>query len=279
MKACIFANFMSEQCLEKTKELVQQLYSHNIEVYRHPDLNLHPSVPSFDENIGQMDIAFVLGGDGTILQSANLVAPYGIPIVGINLGRLGFLTQANRNDIQDVVRKVVRGEYEICERSMLKIARQQGQNKPALNEISITRGEVHSLIQLGVSVNGKLVGNYACDGIIIATPTGSTAYSFSAGGPILSPTVNGIVITPICAHAPNSRPLVVSDADEISIELHGRAEYATVSIDGRAEAQLQNGETLRVSKYPRNAKFITFEGSDFYSILKTKLSLWNKFYD
>lgn len=279
MKACIFANYMSEQCMEKTKELVQQLYSHNIEVYRHPDLNLHTDVPSFDENIRHMDIAFVLGGDGTILQSANLVAPHGIPIVGINLGRLGFLTQANRDDIQEVVEKVVRGEYSICERSMLRIVREQGPDRPALNEISITRGEINSLIQLGVSVNGKLVGNYACDGIIIATPTGSTAYSFSAGGPILSPTVGGIVITPICAHAPNSRTLVVSEEDEIAVDLHGRAECASVAVDGRMETQLCNGETLTVSKYPIRAKFVTFEGSDFYSILKTKLSLWNKFYD
>ena len=151
MKACIFANYMSEQCMEKTKELVQQLYSHNIEVYRHPDLNLHTDVPSFDENIRHMDIAFVLGGDGTILQSANLVAPHGIPIVGINLGRLGFLTQANRDDIQEVVEKVVRGEYSICERSMLRIVREQGSDRPALNEISITRGEINSLIQLVAS--------------------------------------------------------------------------------------------------------------------------------
>lgn len=211
----------------------------------------------------EVDFAFVIGGDGTILKSARFYSDYNIPVLGINLGRLGFLSQATPDDLNAVVKKVLNDEYKVENRLML-----EADGYCALNDFVVKGGLTGRTSRFALEINEKFVCEYLADGIIISTPTGSTAYGMAAGGPVISPYLDAIVIVPICPHTFSARPLVVSSDDVIKIIPCPNNEY-TVSVDGQAVFNLS--EELIIKKIEKRARLALLSENDFYSVLRNKL--------
>lgn len=209
------------------------------------------------------DFVFVIGGDGTILKAARFYSSYGTPVLGVNLGRLGFLSQATPNDLESTVNKVINGEYKIEHRMMLS-----GDGYAALNDFVVKGSSAGRTSRFALQINGKLVCEYLADGIIISTPTGSTAYGMASGGPVLTPEMDAIVIVPICPHTFSARPIVVSADDEIKIVPCPNNEY-NVAVDGQVVFNLSGG--LVITKAPQKAILALLIENDFYSVLRNKL--------
>jgi len=228
----------------------------------------------------QIDILFVLGGDGTLLKAAEQSSPFGVPMLGINLGHLGFLTEVKRDSIKEAVDTVCAGSYYIEERLMLHFAickdgvpRLEGD---ALNDVVVLKKATARMINVELSVNGALADKAACDGMLVATPTGSTSYSLSAGGPIVSPRVACMIATPICAHSLHSRSIVVSPDDEVVMKPYAPG-GAVLTADGIVISDFQEGEEVRVSKSEHAARFIRFQKNYFYPLLRSKFISWDRF--
>lgn len=209
------------------------------------------------------DFVFVIGGDGTILKSARFYSDFGTPISGINLGRLGFLSQATPDDLDSTVKKVLNGEFKVEKRMMLSAGKYS-----ALNDFVVKGGLTGRTSRFALEINEKFVCEYLADGIIISTPTGSTAYGMAAGGPVLTPQTEAIVVVPICPHTFSARPIVVCADDVIKILPCPNNEY-TVSVDGQNDFKL-NGE-LVITKAQKRASLALLLGNDFYSVLRSKL--------
>lgn len=207
------------------------------------------------------EFVFVIGGDGTILKVARFYAKSSTPIFGINLGRLGYLSQSSKEDIENTVVKILNGDYKVENRIMLESG-----TKTALNDIVVKGSTNGRTSRFSLKINGKFVCDYLADGIIITTPTGSTAYGLSAGGPIISPKLNAFVIVPICPHTLSARPLVIPD-DEIITICTDNKYFA--SCDGQEFYEFKNEIEIKKSKY--HAKLALLNDSDFYSILRNKL--------
>lgn len=207
------------------------------------------------------DFVFVIGGDGTILKTARFFAKSKTPVFGINLGRLGFLSQSSEQDIEDAVQKILGGKYIVEDRIMLKTG-----SYTALNDFVIKSCDTGRTSKFSLKINDKFVCDYMADGIIISTPTGSTAYGLSAGGPVLTPSLNAFVIVPICPHTLTARPLVVPDSEKITICVDDKA---WVSGDGQETFEFDNEICIEKSDF--NAKLALTDDSEFYSILKNKL--------
>lgn len=209
------------------------------------------------------DFVFVIGGDGTILKAARFYSEFETPIFGINLGRLGFLSQASPDDLLESVTRILNGNYKVEQRAMLT-----ANDYIALNDFVIKGDFSARTSRFALEINGKFVCEYLADGIIISTPTGSTAYGMAAGGPVLAPEVDAIVIVPICPHTFSARPIVVSANDEIKILPCKNNEYK-VSADGQI-AFGWNSELI-VKRAPKKAKLALLNENDFYSVLRNKL--------
>ena len=217
-----------------------------------------------------IEFAIVVGGDGTILRAARFYAPLNIPVFGVNIGRLGFLAQAQADEIETALEKLIKNEYKIDERLMLNLP---SANLNALNDIVIKNSNSSKTVELSVYLNGNHVCNYLADGLIVATPTGSTAYTLSAGGPILEPSLEAIVLAPICPHTLNMRPLVIP-ADE-TVEIRAKKETQeplSVFIDGQIEIKEQKNVIIKKSE--QTAKIVLLNKNDdgFYTVLKEKLN-------
>lgn len=230
---------------------------------------------SRQEMVQRADCLIVLGGDGTLLYSARLAAPYGVPIFGINLGHLGFLTEVDIPNLQEALASLLAGNFTVEERMMLE-AGVVGENcvyKPmtALNDAVITKGAFARLIALDILVDGQRYSTFHADGVIISTPTGSTAYSLSAGGPLVVPSLELMVITPICPHALWGRPLVIAPDSAVSVTLLSRQGEVMLTMDGQHGISLQQGDTVRVRKTAHSARFIKLSNRTFFDILKEKL--------
>lgn len=230
---------------------------------------------------GEIDVIFVFGGDGTMLRALDLYVDCGIPLLGINLGRLGFLLETETEELPAALDMLCRGQYEIERRMMLCVeARCGGQEilAYATNEVSVSRGLSQRMIALDVSLGHALVDHYIADGVVLASPTGSTAYSLSAGGPIVSPDVPCFVLNPICPHALQSRPIVLSAAERVTIAINMKEmrEGIQLSVDGQAICQMQNREQITVSRSRHDGLLIRFpKERNFFSLLKDKLSQWS----
>ena len=228
-----------------------------------------------------VDMLFVFGGDGTVLRALDMYVDRDIPILGINLGRLGFLLETQTQELPDALDMLVRGEYAIERRMMLKVEGMCN-GKPgsayAPNEVSVSRGLSQRMIALDALVGGTLVDHYIADGVVLASPTGSTAYSLSAGGPIVSPDVPCFVLNPICPHSLQSRPIVLSAAEQVTLLLNMKEmrDGIQLSIDGQAVSRMRNGERLTVTRSPHDAQLVRFPRErNFFSLLKDKLSQWS----
>ncbi|HEX3585345.1 MAG TPA: NAD(+)/NADH kinase [Candidatus Angelobacter sp.] len=222
------------------------------------------------------DFVIVLGGDGTLLSTARCVARADIPILGVNLGSLGFLTEVKQEEIEQALEEVdaVRS-YELSLRPMLhcQVIR-EGKcvaTYEALNEVVMNQSAVARITDFEVRVNDIFVANYKADGLIISTPTGSTAYSLAAGGPILAPDVPGFVITPVASHALTNRPLVVKDTAVIEARIVVTREQAFLTIDGQVGTPLGENDLVRCRKSEHNVKLFKFTGRSFFDVLRTKL--------
>jgi len=225
--------------------------------------------------VRQVHCLMALGGDGTLLHSARLTAPLGVPIFGVNLGHLGFLTEVAIPQLYEAMECLLAGRYTIEERMMLQasVVRNGHTYEPiiGLNDAVITKGAFARLIGFDTMVDGQLFNTYHADGIIISTPTGSTAYSLSAGGPIVLPDLELMVVTPICPHALWARPLVIAADSEVQVVLRSKLGEVMLTIDGQHGMRLRFGDLIKVRKAMHRAKFIKLSNQTFFDILKEKL--------
>lgn len=221
------------------------------------------------------DFVIVLGGDGTLLSTARNVARAGIPILGVNLGSLGFLTEIKQDEIAKALEDVDAGRCQLSLRSMLHCqVRRNGRcmaDYDALNDVVMNQRAVARITDFEVYVNGSFVSQYKADGLIIATPTGSTAYSLAAGGPILASEVAGFVITPVASHALTNRPLVVNDKALIEVKVSVSREQAYLTIDGQQGEPLEEGDVVQCRKSEYKVKLFKLAERSFFDVLRTKL--------
>jgi NAD+ kinase len=225
------------------------------------------------------DMLISIGGDGTMLRAATLVHDSGIPLLGVNAGRLGFLASVQKENIADFLQLVIEKKYTISPRSLLSLQcipenEDIQELNFALNEISVSRKDTTSMITIETNLNDEYLNSYWADGLIIATPTGSTGYSLSCGGPILMPDVSSFVITPIAPHNLNARPLVIPDSTEIRLKVSGREDFYLVSLDSRI-ASVRNESILIVKKTPYKINMVEIMGETFLKTLRNKL-LWGE---
>ena len=228
---------------------------------------------SIEESI---DLGIVVGGDGTMLHVANALAQVNLPVVGINMGRLGFLTDIPAENFGEPLDQLLDGHYSIEERTMLQARIFEDSKlvaeRLALNDVTLSKGATGKMIEIDMRVDGEQVGPSRGDGVIVATPTGSTAYALSAGGPILEPTLPAIVLTPISPHSLGQRPIVLGNSSKISLGLVGSPdERAKIFIDGLDFAEIHYKSRLEISKAHTCAKLIHIEGHSHYQALRSKL--------
>ncbi len=224
------------------------------------------------------DILISIGGDGTILRAATYVRDSGIPILGVNAGRLGFLAKVQKENIAAFLQIVMEKKYCITERSLLSMecspALSQLDINFAMNEVSVNRKDTTSMITIETFLNGEYLSSYWADGLIISTPTGSTGYSLSCGGPILTPDVKALIIAPIAPHNLNARPLVIPDDTEITLKVSGREEQYLVALDSRIIA-INNNTELKIKKTPFHINMVEIPEETFFKTLRNKL-LWGE---
>ncbi len=225
------------------------------------------------------DMLISIGGDGTMLRAATLVRDSGIPLLGVNAGRLGFLASVQKENIANFLQLVIEKKYTISPRSLLSLQcipenEDIQEINFALNEISVSRKDTTSMITIETDLNDEYLNSYWADGLIIATPTGSTGYSLSCGGPILMPDVSSFVITPIAPHNLNARPLVIPDSTEIRLRVSGREDFYLVSLDSRI-ASVRNESILIIKKTPYKINMVEIMGETFLKTLRNKL-LWGE---
>ncbi len=272
---CIIAN--------KEKDPQGRFANHLADCFREKGCSAYviaPLVPGDDYGEVKLeegtDLAVILGGDGTFLRAAKVLRSCGIPVMGINLGNLGFLTAAEYQDADKAVTKLLNGEYTIERRALLQTSFEGKISETlALNDVVIARTGFSRLIRLRLSVNGQEVENYQGDGVIIATPTGSTGYSLSAGGPVVSPLARTLMITPICPHMLHARPLVVSEDDVITVEVmrssRSMEKEAQVTADGDEILSLSVGEKVCVQKTEGEIPVVMLKDISFWERVRGKL--------
>ncbi len=222
-----------------------------------------------------VDVVIVLGGDGTMLSVSRLVAEKGVPILGVNLGSLGFITEISKEEVLAAVEKMIQSPLAIEERLMLhtQIFRNDNQvaSYLALNDIVFNKGALARIIDLETYINGRYVTTYKADGLIVSTPTGSTAYSLSAGGPILYPTLDSILVTPICSHTLTNRPIVLPQDFKIKVVLKTLSEDVYLTVDGQEGFSLRMDDAIEIVKSRSKARLLLPKERDYFDILRTKL--------
>ncbi|MEX0315137.1 MAG: NAD kinase [Allomuricauda sp.] len=240
------------------------------------------SFGTFSQDAG-LDSSFNMfisfGGDGTMLRAVTYVKNLGIPIVGVNTGRLGFLSTFKKEDVRKVVTEFTTGNYTIEERSLVEVElnsdlEEIGDLNFALNEVTVSRKDTTSMIIVETYLNDEYLTSYWADGLIVSTPTGSTGYSLSCGGPVIEPSAKSLVLTPIAPHNLNARPLVISDDTKIRLKVSGREENHLVSLDSRI-ASIANGKEIRIQKSNFTVKMIEYKSESFLKTLRNKL-LWGQ---
>ncbi len=263
-------------------KLSKWLLANNKEIYVESaiadSLNIHPH--NREEIAKNCDIAIVLGGDGTFLSIARLIRVYKIPLIGINLGSLGFLTEVTLEEMFNTLTDIFNGNYIIDERMMLTASLLRNNKKlneyTVLNDVVINKGALARMINLKTFINNEYLTTYKADGLIVATPTGSTAYSLSAGGPILYPNINSFIITPICPHTLTHRPIVVSEDVNIKVEINSLDSDVIITLDGQIGFPLRNRDTVIIKKSCEKTLIVKSSKKDYFEVLRNKLK-WGIF--
>ena len=290
MKIGIYGQFYHEDSEIYIQYILDALQNKNIEIVveelflksinKNKDISKNYSnISSFNEIDASYDFFLSIGGDGTLLKSVTYVKDLGIPIIGINTGRLGFLATIQKEEITESLHQILNGNYFISERSLLSISSNPKIDELlplnfALNEIAVNRKNTTSMIKVETLVNDKHLTSYWSDGLIVSTPTGSTGYSLSCGGPIIDPSTNSIAITPIAPHNLTVRPLVIPDNCTISLKVSGRGKTHLVSLDSRI-ATLKNNTVITIKKAPFHIKLVQLSEDSFIKTLRKKL-LWGE---
>ena len=290
MKIAIFGRFYHKNSESSIETLISILANKTVDIYfdeqfystikaqENNDLN-NIDFKTFKNLDNSFDLLISIGGDGTMLRAITFVRDFDIPIVGINTGRLGFLATIQKDNIENAIEDILKGNYRISERSLLNITTEPENERlldfnTALNEIAVSRKNTTSMITVETSLNNEYLTSYWADGLIISTPTGSTGYSLSCGGPVIMPDADSFTLTPIAPHNLNARPLVIPDSTEIKLKVSGREDNYLVSLDSRI-ATLDNNATVIIKKAPFKIKMIELEGESFIHTLRKKL-LWGE---
>lgn len=228
-----------------------------------------------EEIVARAEMVIILGGDGTLLSMARAVGSRGIPILGVNLGSLGYLTEVSLADLYPALKRVLSGEYEVEERAMLSAVvirhNEKVLEQVVLNDVVISKGVLARIIDLDTYVNKHYVATYKADGLIVATPTGSTAYSLSAGGPILYPTLESMIFTPICPHTLTNRPIALPLSATVEVILKTEEADVNLTLDGQIGFTLKHRDVVEVKRAPYTTKLITTPKRDYFEILRAKL--------
>lgn len=249
-------NYLSYEILKKNKSII-----------------IEEKIKTYTKIDETFDFVLAIGGDGTILESAKLIGKISTPIIGLNKGRLGFLANSNTDDINQILSNIKLSKFQISERTIIK-GIVNGIEYNALNEISVSRKNTTSLITIETKLNQQFLNTYWADGLIVSTPTGSTGYSLSCGGPIIMPESKNLVLTPIAPHNLNARPLVIPDDKEISISIESREDQYFISIDSEIISASVNSEIV-ISKANQKLNMVEFDDNSFIKSLKDKL-MWGK---
>ncbi len=228
-----------------------------------------------EELASQADLIIVLGGDGTLLAAARSLAGRPVPVLPIHLGGLGFLSSVNQNELFSILEDALAGRNRISERTMLEAVVLRGDMERAkyraLNDAVLNKGAMSRIVDLDLAVNGEFVCSYKADGLIVSTPTGSTAYSLAAGGPIVQPTVGAFVITPICPHTLTNRPLVIPDTSQVEIVFRGGDEPIYITLDGQIGVELLAHDRVHITGAPERLRLVRPQRKTYFEILRTKL--------
>jgi NAD+ kinase len=232
--------------------------------------------PLTGDCIRSLDLLLTLGGDGTLLRGARLIAPHGVPVLGVNLGHLGFLTSVAPHEVESAFGRLLLNDVVLDKRMVLSARAESADGTVrgsflALNDAVLHKGGFARVIRIAVHAHGQEVGTYRADGIILSTPTGSTAYSLSAGGPIVSPSIDCIIATPICPHTLAVRPLVLPAEETVMVEILDTSEELVLTIDGQEGAALAPGDRLVVCRAPTALCLVRFPGQTFFGTLRRKL--------
>ncbi len=261
------------------EEIAQFLCASGLDVSLEADTALNTGLAGYDalshEELGRAcDLAVVIGGDGTMLGFAREMAPYGIPLLGINQGRLGFITDIPIERWRESLAPVLAGDYEVEPRAMLEgEVWRDGEviyTGLALNDVVVSRGATAGMVELKIEVGEQFVANMRADGLIVASPTGSTAYALSAGGPILHPSIAGWLLVPIAPHTLSNRPIVLPDLGEVRLEIVAGRD-ASVNFDMQSLASLLHGDTITVRRSQHQVRFLHPKGWSYYATLRRKL--------
>jgi NAD+ kinase len=252
---------------------------YGINYFKTTDENNLPSYVSklAKVNNSELDCILVFGGDGTMLKAAGLSLEHKVPLLGINLGKMGFLSDSNLKELEKSIHELVHNRYKIQKRMILKVSLKRA-NKLiysglAINDAVVFKGEEPKLIEIKVYCNRRYVLETRCDGVLAATPTGSTAYSLAAGGPILSPVMEAIIFAPLSPHILSVRPMVFSSKDQLAFKIRSIYENAILQIDGKNEHELVENDEIIVAKAPQKVEFIKLSNKTFYQILRKKLHM------
>ncbi|MCR5068765.1 MAG: NAD kinase [Prevotella sp.] len=230
----------------------------------------------FEDDDFDADFAVSMGGDGTLLKTASRVGAKKIPVIGVNIGRLGFLADVNPSEIETSIAAVFEGKYSVYEHSVIKIETEEGgkvTGSPyALNDIAVLKRDHASMISIRASINDEYVMTYQADGLIVTTPTGSTAYSLSNGGPIIAPGTGTLCLTAVAPHSLNVRPIVVPDTSVITLKVESRSHSFLAAVDGRSSS-LHDGTVVHISKAPYSVRIVRFSGRHYFATLREKM-MW-----
>ena len=284
MTIAIFGNTLRSETIREVKHIVEFLQLRGVNIVLSQELRheaFNREFPSVEDYVAHtedsIDFALSVGGDGTFLTTASLVGHLDIPILGINCGHLGYLAEVQTDTIDAVLDQLITNNYTIEQRRMLEVTCQQGGkivSPYALNEVAILKSGLSSMITVDVTLNGEFLHKYKADGLLVATPTGSTAYNLSVGGPLLDPHVNAIILTPVATHSLNIRPLVVLDDSKIDVKISSRNGNYMLSVDGRSQVLNQDIQ-LHIERSQRTIKLVRINGQNFMQSLKEKL-YWGK---
>jgi NAD+ kinase len=284
MKIGIHGKEFNRKFLPLLERIFQKLKQHQIELHISSKFEKFLTASTFKKykwktfvhgsNLKKLDFFLSIGGDGTLLDSVTYIGSYETPILGINIGRLGFLATINQEEAEDALDKVLRKDYTLDKRAVLRLESSKklfGKINFALNDFTLVKKDSSSMITVHTYIDGELLNSYWADGIIVSTPTGSTGYALSCGGPLVFPRSGNFVITPVSPHNLTVRPIVVSDNSEISFKVEGRSKKFVVTLDSRI-AVVDSSVKLRIMKENFKVNLILLEGQHYFKTLRQKLN-------
>lgn len=277
-KIAIFAKVHDPRCQGVAEELIHWLEARGLVPLVEPHLARHLEFADAIDNrkiSDEADLVVVLGGDGTLISVARLVGDRETPILGVNLGSLGFLTEITLDELYPALDDFLKGDYSISARMMLKTAVVRDGEEIAsyqvLNDLVINKGALARILDMETTVNGHYLTTFKADGLIISSPTGSTGYSLAANGPIIHPSLDCLVITPICPHTLTNRPLVVGSDAEVDIIIQSRHEDVYLTLDGQVGMELWQGDVISVKQGKYRTRLVASRSKDYFEVLRTKL--------